>query len=170
MQTSIFTLAEAEDAASSGLLRRAVVRLASGQLRGRQEKAAKQRTDRVTVAHMFSVYEKGLSDLKAEPATRKPRRPPQYPTQRDAQILHLVPIMSVAIRTAADTACRITVAKLAASFVGSAPRTELRTVEGARPPTCRAIVASASCALAGPEDEDAFCEGSLTHEPVQPSA
>src|SRR5260370_35613710 len=55
------------DAASFGLLRRGAVRLASGQGRGRQEKTAKQSTDGVTVAHMFSVYERGLPNLKAEP-------------------------------------------------------------------------------------------------------
>jgi hypothetical protein len=37
-----------------------------------------------------------------------------------------------------------------------------------RPPTWRAIVASASCALAGPVE--AFAVGSVTQEPVQPSA
>src|SRR5215813_143724 len=37
-----------------------------------------------------------------------------------------------------------------------------------RPPTCRAIVANASWALAGPLV--AFCVGSVTQLPVQPSA
>src|ERR1700674_1208087 len=56
------------NAASFGFWRRIAVRLASGQWRGRQEEAAKQHTYRLTVAHVFSGFEKGSSDLKAEPA------------------------------------------------------------------------------------------------------
>src|SRR6266446_3761464 len=55
-------------AANFGFLQRAVVRLASGQWRGRQEKAARQHTNGVTVAHMFSGCEIELSESESRTA------------------------------------------------------------------------------------------------------
>src|SRR5882762_622365 len=61
-------------AASFGLRRRAVVRLASGQWRGRQEKTLKQHTNGVIVSHMFSGCEIGLFESESRTrATFKPR-------------------------------------------------------------------------------------------------
>jgi hypothetical protein len=52
------------DVAGFGCLRRTAPHLASSQWRGREKKSTNQHTHRVTVAHWFSGYEKGLSDLK----------------------------------------------------------------------------------------------------------
>src|SRR5260370_3090841 len=115
------------DAASFGLLRRGAVRLASGQGRGRQEKTAKQRTDRVTVAHMFSVYETGLPNLKAEPARLSSRTGHhRILAQCAAQIPPLVSVLCISVRTTTATACPVTITTLAATFVVTAPGTELR--------------------------------------------
>src|SRR6266850_6813371 len=82
---------------------------------------------------MFSSYEDEFLHLQMRPPDSHLGRGSVFiPALCTAQALSLVPVVFIAVRAAADATRRITITKLAATYVVAALGPELRAVEGGK--------------------------------------